>query len=155
MTPAINLAKKLNIAHTVHEYPHDPDSDSYGLEASEKLRVDPERVFKTLIVRTDTGELVVAVIPVASMLSMKLIAKVVGAKKAEMAAKSDAERSSGYVLGGISPMGQRKKLKTIIHTTAQAFPTVYVSAGRRGLEIELSPEDLRKSVNGSYAVISQ
>ena len=155
MTPAINLAKKLKITHTVHEYPHDPDSDSYGLEAAEKLEVAPERVFKTLIVRMDTGELVVAVIPVASMLSMKHIAKAVGAKKAEMAAKSDAERSSGYVLGGISPMGQRKKLKTIIHTTAQAFPTVYVSAGRRGLEIELSPEDMRKAVNGKYAEVCQ
>lgn len=139
----------------MHEYPHDPDSESYGLEAAEKLQVAPERVFKTLIVRLDTGELVVAVIPVASMLSMKLIAKAVGAKKAEMALKSDAERSSGYVLGGISPMGQRKQLKTIIHATAQAFPTVYVSAGRRGLEIELSPDDLRKAVNGKYAQVCQ
>jgi Cys-tRNA(Pro)/Cys-tRNA(Cys) deacylase len=155
MTPAINLAKKLKIAHTVHEYPHDPDSDSYGLEAAEELQVDPARVFKTLIVRIDTGELVVAVIPVASMLSMKLVAKVVGAKKAEMASKSDAERSSGYVLGGISPMGQRKKLNTIIQITAQSFPTIYVSAGRRGLEIELSPEDLRKAVNGKYAEVCQ
>ena len=155
MTPAINLAKKLNITHTVHEYTHDPDSDSYGLEAAEKLQVDPARVFKTLIVRTDTGELVVAVIPVVSMLSMKLTAKAVGAKKAEMAAKLDAERSTGYVLGGISPMGQRKPLKTVIHTTAQSYPTIYVSAGRRGLEIELSPEDLRKAVNGNYAEVCQ
>ena len=155
MTPAINLAKKLKIAHTVHEYAHDPDSDSYGLEAAEKLRVSPERVFKTLVVSMDTGELVVAVIPVSSMLSMKLIARSVGAKKAEMASRSDAERSSGYVLGGISPMGQRKRLKTIIHVTAKIYPTVYVSAGRRGLEIELSPEDLRKSVNGKYAEICQ
>ena len=119
------------------------------------MQVAPERVFKTLIVRIDTGELVVAVIPVASMLSMKLAAKAVGAKKAEMAAKPDVERSTGYVLGGISPMGQRKKLKTIIQITAQEFPTVYVSAGRRGLEIELSPEDLREAVNGKYAEVCQ
>ncbi|WP_455222138.1 Cys-tRNA(Pro) deacylase [Kaarinaea lacus] len=155
MTPAINLAKKLKIAHTVHEYAHDPNSDSYGLEAAEKLQVIPERVFKTLIVSMDSGELAVAVIPVASMLSMKLVAKAVGAKKAVMASQSDAERSTGYVLGGISPMGQRKKLKTIIHISAQVYPTIYVSAGRRGLEIELSPEDLRKSVNGIYAEICQ
>ncbi|WP_455208680.1 Cys-tRNA(Pro) deacylase [Kaarinaea lacus] len=155
MTPAINLAKKLKIAHIVHEYIHDPDSSAYGLEAAEKLQVSPDRVFKTLIVSMDTRELVVAVIPVASMLSMKLIAKAVGAKKAEMASRSDAERSSGYVLGGISPMGQRKKLKTIIHITAKAYPTIYVSAGRRGLEIELSPEDLRQTVTGKYAEICQ
>ncbi|WP_455365182.1 Cys-tRNA(Pro) deacylase [Kaarinaea lacus] len=155
MTPAINLAKKLKISHNVHEYEHDPDSDSYGLEAAEKLQLAPERVFKTLIVRVGTGELVVAVIPVASMLSMKFIAKAVGAKKAEMASKADAERSTGYVLGGISPMGQRKKLKTVIDSSAQACPTVYVSAGRRGLEIELSPEDLRKAVNAIFAEICQ
>lgn len=153
MTPAINLAKKLKIAHTVHDYAHDPASDSYGLEAAEKMQASPERVFKTLVVSMDTGDLAVAVIPVSSMLNMKLIAKAVGTKKAVMASQPDAERSTGYVLGGISPMGQRKKLKTIIHTSAQAYPTVYVSAGRRGLEIELSPEDLRKSVNGIYAEI--
>ena len=155
MTPAINLAKKLKIAHTVHEYVHDPDSDSYGLEAADKLQVAPERVFKTLVVAVDNCELVVAVIPVSSMLSMKQIARAASGKKASMAAKTDAERSTGYVLGGISPLGQRKKLKTIIHESAQEFPTIYVSAGRRGLEIELSPEDLLKSVNGIYAEICQ
>jgi Cys-tRNA(Pro)/Cys-tRNA(Cys) deacylase len=155
MTPAINLAKKLKIVHAVHEYAHDPNSNSYGLEAAEKLQVDPERVFKTLIVKMDTGELVVAVLPVSSMLSMKLVAKAAGAKKAEMAPKPDAERSSGYVLGGISPLGQRKKLKTVIHASAQSYPTVYVSAGRRGLEIELSPDDLRKAVDGMYTEICQ
>jgi len=155
MTPAINLAKKLKIDHTVHEYVHDPNSDSYGLEAADKLHVAPERVFKTLLVSVDNSELVVAVLPVSSMLSMKQIARAAGGKKANMAAKADAERSTGYVLGGISPLGQRKKLKTIIHESAQVFSTIYVSAGRRGLEIELSPDDLRICVNGKYAGICQ
>ena len=155
MTPAINLAKKLKITHTVHEYTHDPAIESYGLEAADKLQVLPERAFKTLIVRLDTKELVVAVLPVTAMLSLKLIAKAVGAKKAVMASRADAERSSGYVLGGISPIGQRKKLITVIDKSAEDFETIYVSAGRRGLEIELTPEDLLESVNGKYAELCQ
>lgn len=155
MTPAINLAKKLKIAHSVHEYEHDPNSESYGLEAAKKLRVAPERVFKTLVVEIDGGELVVGIVPVAEMLSMKLIAKAVGAKKAAMADKKAVERSSGYVLGGVSPLGQKRRLKTVIDSSAKNFPTVYVSAGRRGLEIELSPEDLCKAINASFAGICQ
>jgi len=155
MTPAINLAKKLKIAHSVHEYEHDPNSESYGLEAAKNLRVVPERVFKTLVVEIDGGELVVGIVPVAEMLSMKLIAKAVGAKKAAMADKKAVERSSGYVLGGVSPLGQKRRLKTVIDSSAKNFPTVYVSAGRRGLEIELSPEDLCKAINASFAGICQ
>lgn len=155
MTPAINLARKLKISHAVHEYEHDPKSESYGMEAAEKLQVAPERVFKTLVVETDSGELVVGIVPVAEMLSMKLIAKAVGAKKAAMADKKAVERSSGYVLGGVSPLGQKKRLKTVIDASAKNFPTVYVSAGRRGLEIELAPEDLRKAINASFAGICQ
>jgi len=151
MTPAINLAKKLGIIHTVHQYVHDPASDSYGLEAVEKLQVAPDRVFKTLVVSLDTGELVVAVVPVSSMLNIKMLARAVGAKKAEMASATDVERSSGYVLGGVSPLGQRKRLKTIIDTSAKTLPTMFVSAGRRGLEIELAPDDLARSVNGQFA----
>lgn len=154
MTPAIKLAKKLNISHTVHEYQHDPNSESYGLEAAEKMSVPPEQVFKTLVVRLDSGELVVGIVPVASMLSMKQIAKVTGAKKAAMADKADVERSSGYVLGGVSPLGQRKQLNTVIDDSAKNFPSVYVSAGRRGLEIELAPDDLCRAVNGRYADIT-
>lgn len=155
MTPGINLARKAKIIHTVHEYDHDSSSDSYGLEAAEKLGVPASRVFKTLVVRLDNNELAVGVIPVSSMLSMKLIAKAGGAKKATMAEPTDVERSTGYVLGGVSPLGQKKRLKTIIDSSARNHPTIYVSAGRRGLEIELNPVDLIRLVNGALAEICQ
>ncbi|WJG09422.1 Cys-tRNA(Pro) deacylase [Aliiglaciecola sp. LCG003] len=155
MTPAINLAIKQKIAHTVHEYSHDSASESYGLEAAEKLGVAPQRVFKTLVVSLNNNELVVGIIPVASKLSMKLIAKACDAKKAEMADPASVERSTGYVLGGVSPLGQKKRLKTVIDESAQQFASIYVSAGRRGLEIELSPADLHQAVNGVFASICQ
>ena len=155
MTPGINTAKKNNISHKVHEYSHDESSESYGLEAAEKMGVPEERVFKTLVVILDNKELAVGVIPVSSMLSMKAIARAFGAKKAAMADKSEVERSTGYVLGGVSPLGQRKRLKTVIDSSAKNHSTVYVSAGRRGLEIELSPDDLTKLTNGALAEICQ
>ena len=155
MTPGINLAKKAKIYHKVHEYNHDSSNKSYGLEAAEKLGVPEERVFKTLVVSLDNKELAVGVIPVSSMLNMKLIAKAAGSKKAVMAAQSDVERSTGYVLGGVSPLGQKKRLKTIIDSSVNNNTTVYVSAGRRGLEIELRPKDLVKLVNGVLAEICQ
>jgi Cys-tRNA(Pro)/Cys-tRNA(Cys) deacylase len=155
MTPGINIARKHNIAHTVHEYTHDSAHESYGLEAAEKLGVAEARVFKTLVVSLDNRELAVAVLPVSTMLSMKLMAKACGTKKAAMAAPADVERATGYVLGGVSPLGQKKRLKTIIDVAAQDFPTIYISAGRRGLEIELCPDDLNHLVNGVFAPISQ
>ena len=150
MTPAIDVAKKNKIAHKVHQYLHEPASESYGLEAADKMGVPEGQVFKTLVVRLNTKELVVGVVPVSSMLSMKLIAKAAGAKKAEMAPQSEVERSTGYVLGGVSPLGQKKRLKTIIDSSAMNHSTIYVSAGRRGLEIELSPNDLKRLVNGIF-----
>lgn len=155
MTPAINLAKKQKITHTVHEYDHDASHSSYGLEAAEKLNIPEARVFKTLVVMIDGKELAVSVIPVSSMLSMKLIAKAAKGKKAIMASPADVERSTGYVLGGVSPLGQKKRLKTVIDVSAQDFSTIYVSAGRRGLEIELNPDDLLNLVNGTFAGITQ
>ncbi len=155
MTPAINLIKKNGIAYQVHEYSHDPSSESYGLEAAQRMGVSEQRVFKTLIVRLDSNELVVAVLPVSSMLSMKLIAKAMGAKKAAMAEKADVERSTGYVLGGVSPLGQKRRLKTVIDSSAEKYPLVYVSAGRRGLEIELGPGDLRSLSNAIFTEIGQ
>ena len=155
MTPAVNLARKLGIAHVVHEYDHDPGSDSYGLEAADKLQIAPPRVFKTLVVSLDGREFAVGVMPVSAMLSMKLIAKAAGARRAVMAEKSAVERATGYVLGGVSPLGQRRKLRTFIDSSAREYPTVYVSAGRRGLEMELAPEDLRQSTGGRYADICQ
>lgn len=143
MTPAINVAKKAKIAFEIHSYTHDPSNQSYGLEATEKLGLDPQRVFKTLIVMIDAKQMAVAVIPVSSMLSMKQIAKAASGKKAEMANAADVERTSGYILGGVSPIGQKKRLKTFIDSSAQKFSTIFVSAGRRGLEIELSADDLR------------
>lgn len=155
MTPALDLAKKGGISHRIHEYAHDVSSQSYGLEAAEKLGVAEERIFKTLVVVLDNQQLAVAVIPVSSLLNMKRIAKAAGAKKAAMAEKSAVERSTGYVLGGVSPLGQKKRLKTILDTSAQNHPTIYVSAGRRGLEIELSPNDLIKLTHSSLADICQ
>lgn len=155
MTPGINVAKKYKVTHRIHEYSHDEASESYGLEAAEKMGVPKERVFKTLVVSVDNRELVVGVIPVSSMLSMKLIAKAAGAKKASMADKSDVERSTGYVLGGVSPLGQKRRLRTIIDSSAKNYPTVYVSAGRRGLEIELSPDDLATLTRGALTEICQ
>lgn len=155
MTPGIKLVQKAKVSHRVHEYAHDPSSESYGLEAAEKLGVPEAKVFKTLVVSLDHKTLAVGVIPVSSMLSMKLIAKAAGAKKAVMAEPTDVERSTGYVLGGVSPLGQKKRLQTFIDASAKEHATIFVSAGRRGLEIELGPEDLVKLVNGVFAEISQ
>jgi Cys-tRNA(Pro)/Cys-tRNA(Cys) deacylase len=155
MTPAINAAKKHKITHKVHEYTHDESSQSYGQEAADKMGVPEERIFKTLVVSLDNKQLAVGIIPVSSLLIMKLIAKALGSKKAVMADKSDVERSTGYVLGGVSPLGQKKRIKTVIDSSAKNHPTIYVSAGRRGLEIELSPQDLIKLTSGTFAEICQ
>ena len=155
MTPAINIVRKNNVSHRIHEYSHNPSNNSYGSEAAEKLGVPEERIFKTLVVSLDNKRLCVGVLPVSSMLSMKLIAKAAGAKKAVMATLSEVERSTGYVLGGVSPLGQRKQLKTIIDSSANHFKTIYISAGRRGLDIELSPIDLKRLIRGIFAEICQ
>ncbi|MEP4891781.1 MAG: Cys-tRNA(Pro) deacylase [Aliiglaciecola sp.] len=155
MTPAINLAKKRKIQFTVHQYQHDSDAKSYGLEAADKLGLAEEQVFKTLVVEFDGTALAVAILPVNTSLSMKLMAKALGAKKVHMADKADVERATGYVLGGVSPLGQKKRLKTIIDDSATKFPTIYVSAGRRGLEIELAAKDISKLLDGKFAEISQ
>lgn len=155
MTPGINAAKKHNVSHNVHEYSHDSACSSYGLEAAEKLGVPEEQVFKTLVVKLDARELAVAVLPVSSMLSMKHMAKACNAKKAAMANPTEVERSTGYILGGVSPLGQKKRLKTIIDSSATKHSTIFISAGRRGLEIELNPEDLKKLLNGLFSPLCQ
>ncbi|MEH6445966.1 MAG: Cys-tRNA(Pro) deacylase [Oceanospirillaceae bacterium] len=155
MTPAINTAKKQNISHIIHQYVHDVKATSYGIEAAEKLAVDPKNIFKTLVVSLDDGRLAVAVIPVLDKLSMKSVAKALAAKKAVMADKVLVERTTGYVLGGVSPLGQKKSLLTVLDQSAQALDTLYVSAGKRGLEIELKPSDLIKLTRGKFASISQ
>ena len=155
MTPAINAARKAKIAHAIHEYRHDPAAASYGLEAAEKLGVPAELVFKTLVVCLDDRELAVAVVPVSAMLNMKLFARAAGAKKCAMAAAPDVERATGYVLGGVSPLGQKKRLRTIIDSSAAQLAAMHVSAGRRGLEIELKPADLRQLTGARFEAICQ
>src|SRR5690606_30985677 len=153
MTRAIELVRKRAVSHQIHHYQHDSAAASYGAEAAEKLGLLPQQVFKTLVLSLDAKQLAVAVLPVSQQLSMKQAAKALGAKKADMANAHDVMRSSGYVLGGVSPLGQKKLLPTVIDSSAQQFATIYVSAGRRGLEIELSAEDLRQLLNAQFAAI--
>ena len=155
MTPAIKLIEKHKIAHNIHQYTHDVKASSYGLEAAEKLAISADRVFKTLVVQIDGQELVVAIVPVIDSVSMKKIAKSCGAKKAEMADTVKVERTTGYILGGVSPLGQKKQLKTIINSSASEHKTIFVSAGKRGLEIELSPDDLQALTFADFADITQ
>jgi Cys-tRNA(Pro)/Cys-tRNA(Cys) deacylase len=135
-TPATRVAKRAGVAFTVHEYRHDPRAESYALEAATALELDPARVFKTLVVDVD-GDLSVCVVPAESQLDLRSLGK-----RADMAPTQRAERVTGYVAGGISPLGQRKALPTLVDETALEHETVFVSAGRRGLEIELAPADL-------------
>ena len=142
MTPAIDLLKRTKTPHAVLTYEHAPDAQAYGLEAAELLNQPPAQVFKTLVAQTSDAQLVVAMVPVDSLLDLKALATAAGAKKAAMADTQQAERATGYVVGGISPLGQKRRLKAFIHDSALAFAQVYVSGGRRGLEIALAPRDL-------------
>jgi Cys-tRNA(Pro)/Cys-tRNA(Cys) deacylase len=142
MTPAIVAAQAARIPFTVHPYEHAADAESFGEEAAEKLGLSPERIFKTLIARVDGKQLVMTVIPVAGRLDLKKLAAHAGGKRAEMATPAEAQRATGYVIGGISPLGGRKKLPLFLDATASGQPTVFVSAGQRGLQMELSPDDL-------------
>ena len=140
-TPATVALTKANVPFTAHSYEHDPAAGSFGTEAAAALGVVPERVFKTLLAEVD-GKLTVAVVPVSGSLDLKALASAVGGKKAAMADPAAAERSTGYVLGGISPLGQRKPLRTVVDESALEFDTVFCSGGRRGFEVELAPADL-------------
>jgi Cys-tRNA(Pro)/Cys-tRNA(Cys) deacylase len=138
----------------VHRYPHDPASVSYGLEAAHAMGVSAERVFKTLLADVD-GRLIVAVVPVSGSLDLKALAAATGGKRAGMAASAAAERATGYVVGGISPFGQRRRLLTVVDRSATGFDTVYVSAGRRGLDLELAPTDLIRLTGATTARIGR
>ncbi|APX07046.1 Cys-tRNA(Pro) deacylase [Vibrio owensii] len=153
MTPAINLAKKKKVTHTIHQYEHDPRADSYGLEAAEVLGQDPKKVFKTLLfcLNGEPKNLAVAIIPVDQKLNLKLAAKAAKGKKADMADPEIAQKTTGYVVGGISPLGQKKALPTFLHESATEQDTICVSAGKRGLEIELAPKDLLSLTRGQFA----
>lgn len=150
MTPCIQTLIKHKIKHEVCAYEHDSSCKSYGLEAAQKLGVEARFVFKTLLVSLDDKELVVGIVPVEKSLNLKSIAKALGAKKAQMAEAKKVENSTGYILGGVSPIGQKRILRTVIDTSAKECPRIYVSAGRRGLDVSLSPEDLRILLNALY-----
>ncbi len=154
MTPAIDLLIKQKIPHQLHEYQHDPACQAYGLEAAEKIGVPVELVFKTLVVKLDAKQLAVAIIPVAEKLSMKAIAKAAKAKKAVMAEAKEVQRSSGYILGGVSPLAQKRQLATFIDDSARSLSTIYVSGGRRGLDIALTPTDLKELLKANYAPLT-
>ncbi|MFJ8866222.1 Cys-tRNA(Pro) deacylase [Streptomyces sp. NPDC102473] len=153
-TPATVALTAAGTAFSVHSYDHDPSSPSYGEEAAEALGVSADRVFKTLVADVD-GELVVAVVPVAGSLDLKALASAVGGKRAAMADPAAAERTTGYVRGGISPLGQRKRLRTVLDASAGSHATICVSAGRRGLEVELAPADLATLTDASMAPIGR
>jgi len=157
MTPAIKLAKKKGVHFNVHQYEHDPANTNFGLEAAEVLGQNPNLVFKTLLfsLNGDPKKLAVAIVPVSGMLDLKAAAKAAGGKKAEMADPQIAEKTTGYIVGGISPLGQKKRLPTFLDSSAQPLETICVSAGRRGLEIELTPNDLLSLTSGQFALIAK
>ncbi|MFJ8915612.1 Cys-tRNA(Pro) deacylase [Amycolatopsis sp. NPDC102389] len=152
-TPATALLVKQKVAHVLHAYDHDPRAESYGLEAVEALGLDPARVFKTLVAEVD-GKLTVGVVPVIGQLDLKALAAAAGGKKAKMADPAAAQRATGYVLGGISPLGHRSRLPVVIDSSAEQFETVHCSAGRRGLEVELAPGDLARLTGAVVAPIA-
>lgn len=153
-TPATVALTSAGVEYTVHAYDHDPSHPSYGEEAAEAMGVSPERVFKTLIADVD-GRLTVAVVPVAGSLDLKALAAAVGGKRAAMADPKAAERATGYVVGGISPLGQKTAHPTVIDETAELFDTVYVSGGRRGMDIGLAPADLIALTKATVADIAR
>ena len=152
-TPALVALQRAGIAHTVHTYDHDPSRQNYGLEAAEALALPPASVFKTLLADVD-GAPVVAVVPVTGMLDLKALASARGAKRARMLDPSVAERLTGYVVGGISPLGQRTALPTVLDSSAADHPVIYVSGGRRGLDIAVAPGDLVSLVGATYAPVA-
>lgn len=153
MTPAILTLKRARVSFDIHEYDHDPSAASYGLDAADKLGVERARVFKTLVVSVDE-KLVAALVPVERSLDLKALASAVAGKRAVMAEVKDAERATGYVTGGISPLGQRRTLPTVVDTTAQTWECVLVSAGKRGMQIELDPNDLVRLLKAKVAEIA-
>ncbi|MGH8860916.1 MAG: Cys-tRNA(Pro) deacylase [Jatrophihabitantaceae bacterium] len=152
-TPATAALSRSKIAFTLHPYDHDPRAEAYGDEAAAALGVQPTRIFKTLVARVD-GRLACAVVPVAARLDLKALAAAVGGKRGAMADPAAAARATGYVVGGISPIGQKGRLPIVIDVSAERFATVFVSAGKRGLQVELAPADLQRATGGRIAAIA-
>lgn len=153
-TPALVALRRAGVAVTVHEYVHDPAAASYGLEAAERLGVDPARVFKTLMIDAD-DHLAVAVVPVSGSLDLKRAATALGVKRAQLAAAAAAQRATGYVLGGISPFGQKRLHRTVVDASALSHRTIFVSAGRRGLDLEVCAADLVAHTRAVTAAIAR
>jgi Cys-tRNA(Pro)/Cys-tRNA(Cys) deacylase len=147
------LLDKQRVPYTLHSYEHDPKHESYGIEAAQALALPTERVFKTMVAVVD-GELAVGVVPVSGQLDLKALAAALGRKKAAMASVPDAERATGYVAGGISPLGQKRRLPLVLDASATSFDTIFCSGGRRGLEVELAPTDLVRLTNAVVAPIA-
>ena len=152
MTPAIALLEKQKIKFEILSYEHDVNNGHYGLEAVEKLNLNSEQVFKTLVLETHEGELIVAITPVSQQVNLKQLAKVAKTKKVALAAPQKVNASTGYILGGVSPIGQKKRLKTYIHNSASEFEIIYVSAGKRGLELKLAIDDIAELTKATFAV---
>lgn len=151
MTPGVRAAEQAGIQFSLHEYSHEAKSTSYGEEAADKLGLPAQQVFKTLVIALDTGQLAVTILPVSAQLNLKQAAKALKAKKAALADPAAVQRSTGYVLGGVSPLGQKKALPTLLDDSARDWPEIYISAGRRGLEIALKAEDLQRLTNANWA----
>ncbi len=155
MTPAIKQLQKHHIAHTLHAYEHDASSDqSYGAEAAAALGLPPSQVFKTLVIEDSNADLAVAIVPVSGTLNLKSLASSLRLKKVSMADKSRVSAVTGYVLGGVSPLGQKKTLRTVIDESAFEHSVIYVSAGKRGLDVALSPTDLLMVCKAKQAPIA-
>jgi len=155
MTPAVQELKRKGINFKLHSYQHDASANSYGLEAAEKLQLPPEQVFKTLVISTDSNVLAVAILPITKKLNLKLMAKALQVKKVKMADAKNVQTSTGYVLGGVSPLGQKRRLKTIIDSSCKTFDIIYISGGKRGLEVEMSPSDLHTLLQASILNITE
>jgi Cys-tRNA(Pro)/Cys-tRNA(Cys) deacylase len=153
-TPAFVALHRANVPFTSHSYVHDPRAESFGHEAAQALGVDPGRVFKTLMAVVD-DELCVGVVPVMGSLDLKSLADALGGKRAQMADTARAQRATGYVIGGISPIGQKKAHRTVVDRSAAQWPTVFVSGGRRGLEAEIQPDHLVQVTRAVVARIAR